>query len=69
MFPWLSVAFISAFRAGVGQHHPVFQADVTPTIEWVEGEHRKIWKGGGVVIICAYEESRSSLGTSSWQLL
>lgn len=73
MFPWLSVAFVCGFRAGVGQCHPVFQADVTPTIEWEEGgtpRDMKGWvDGGGVVIICAYEEGWSSLGASSWQLL
>lgn len=39
VFPWLSVAFVCGFRAGVGQCHHAFQADVTPTIE---GEHREI---------------------------
>lgn len=45
MFPWLSVAFVGGFRAIVGQCHPVFQADVTSTIEWEEGEHGEIWGG------------------------
>lgn len=74
MFPWLSVAFVGGFRAGVGQCHPVFQADVTSTIEWEEGDTERYGggRGGGggvVVIICAYEEGGSSLVASSRQLL
>lgn len=47
MFPWLSVAFVGGFRAGVGQCHPVFQADVTSTIEWEEGDTERYGGGRG----------------------
>lgn len=53
VFPWLSVAFVCGFTAGVGQCHPVFQADVN---YWVcrGGTRRDTEEGGGCNYMCIW---------------